>query len=188
MDKQACGWPDGCNRGGFREVDTAPLGHPGRRWLCLQHAGRVWNARRQANREAGLCPCGSAVTPGNRTCARCREQGRIDRQRARAMTRAAAECGIVLPRQAGRRNAFFGAFRLAASRSRRRAKRAWWLAVSARLRLKPWQLSRIGLSIIPAPATSSVSVSWEGRPVTVQATFGEAGAHVHGVPARGAGA
>ena len=97
--------------GSFLEVDTAPIGVEGRRWLCLQHAGRGWNARKQANREAGPCPCGSAVTAGFRTCARCRERTRTDRQRARSLAKLAGECGIALPRQAGRREAFIAAYR-----------------------------------------------------------------------------
>ena len=65
MTGLACEWPDGCNRGAFRDVlvGSRELG------LCLRHAGAVWNARKRANRAAGRCPCGAAPTPGYRTCA-----------------------------------------------------------------------------------------------------------------------
>ena len=125
MGKRACEWPDGCNRDGFREVDTAPIGHPGKRWLCLAHAGRVWNARKRANREAGLCSCGAAVTAGFRTCARCRERGRRDRKRSRNLTRLAAECGIVLPREPGRRRASLAAWSTAFRAASRERDRRW---------------------------------------------------------------
>lgn len=172
MDNQACEWPDGCNREGFREVDATAIGHPGKRWLCLTHAGRVWNARKRANRAAGLCPCGSAVTPGFRTCARCREQGRIDRQRSRNLVKLAAECGIVLPREPERRRAFLvarsTAFR-AASRERDRRWRV--MRHRAGTTIRGWFVYAAGGEIVCSAVTS-----WEGHPVsaTSRLTWGPA--------------
>ena len=114
---RACQWPDGCNRGALREVDTAPIGHPGRRWLCLRHAGRVWNARKRANRDAGRCPCGAAPTPGFKTCETCRRRDTDSHRRGRRLTELARSCGLTLPRQGGRRDAFLSAFRVAHGRS-----------------------------------------------------------------------
>ena len=102
MEARGCEWPDGCNRGGFRTV----LQDGVERYLCLRHAGAVWNARKAANRAAGLCACGAEPDPGYRTCARCRERARFDRRIARAFNVRAAECGIELPRANGRRRAW----------------------------------------------------------------------------------
>lgn len=175
MNEQACQWPGRCNRGALREVDTGPIGEPGRRWLCLWHAGRVWNARKQANREAGLCPCGAAVTPGMRTCARCRERGRWERAKSRRLAKLAGECGIVLPRQAGRRRAFFDAYRQAFHRCQRQARRAW---------RRYWHRAR---TYYPDDAAvARASATWEGQAVTCEAAYGVRGVvRVHGVPARG---
>ena len=169
--ERGCEWPDGCNRGGFRRV-LMP-GH-GERFLCLRHAGAVWNGRKSANRAAGLCPCGAAPTPGRRTCERCRERAREDRRRARAAVARAAECGIRLPRQAGRRRAFMMAYREAFKRSQRAARRAWRQA-----------LARGTLRALTEPFTAAVAVPWEGHSVTVQATFdmSRGGMRVRGVPA-----
>ena len=119
---EACQWPEGCNRGGFR---TVAMPEHGERFLCLRHAGAVWNARKAANRAAGLCACGAEPSPGFKTCERCRERGRRDRKRSRAFAARAAECGIRLPRQAGRRRAFIAAYCEAFRRSQRAARRAW---------------------------------------------------------------
>ena len=168
---RACEWPDGCNRGALREVDTAPIGQPGRRWLCLRHAGRAWNARKRANREAGRCPCGAAPTPGFKTCARCRERDTAAHRRGRRLAELARSCGLTLPRQAGRREAFFSAFRRAHRRSQRRARRAWNRA-----------LHRCRLTL-PAAAVVRVSVPWEGHAVTCEAAYGLRGVeYVCGVP------
>ena len=83
-----CEWPDGCNRGGFRAVS---MPEHGERFLCLHHAGRVWNARKAANRAAGLCACGANPTPGFRTCARCREWATAERGWQRRMRQIRAE-------------------------------------------------------------------------------------------------
>ena len=93
--ERGCEWPEGCNRGGFRLVS---MPEHGERFLCLRHAGQVWNARKSANREAGLCACGSEPSPGFKTCERCRERAKHDRSRARAFNARAAECGLTLPR------------------------------------------------------------------------------------------
>ena len=98
----SCRWPDGCNRGGFRFV---VMPEHGERYLCLRHAGEVWNARKAANRAAGLCACGAVPTSGYRTCARRRERARADRLRARAFNARAAECDIRLPPAEGLREA-----------------------------------------------------------------------------------
>ena len=176
---RSCQWPDGCNHGALREVDTGPIGHPGKRWLCLRHAGRVWNERKRANRAAGLCPCGAPVTPGRRTCARCREGERQAKRLRRAVKRFADECGIVLPRQAGRRRAFFDAYRIAFSRCQDAASREWRRRCDRALRRAVGR----GVCSMPESATSRVSVSWEGRAVTCEATFGLRGVeYVCGVP------
>ena len=78
--ERGCEWPAGCNRGGYRQVVMSDVGE---RFLCLRHAGQVWNARKAANRAAGLCACGAEPTPGRATCERCRERARLDRRRAR---------------------------------------------------------------------------------------------------------
>ena len=179
MHERGCEWPEGCNRGALREVDSSAIGHPGKRWLCLRHAGRVWNARKAANRAAGLCPCGAAVTPGKRTCARCREGERQAKRLRRAVKRFADECGIRLPREAGRRRAFFDAYRVAFSRCQAAARREWNRRCDRALRRAVGH----GGGSMPESATSRVSVSWEGRAVTCEATFGLRGvAGVRGVP------
>lgn len=178
MHERGCEWPEGCNRGALREVDSAPIGHPGKRWLCLRHAGRVWNARKAANRAAGLCPCGAAVTPGRRTCARCREGERQAKRLRRAVTRIAGECGIRLPREAGRRRAFIAAYRIASSRCQAAARREWRRRYARVLRRA---MARAGVYRIE-PATSRVSVSWEGRAVTCEAVYFEDTGRVRGVP------
>lgn len=170
-EPRACEWPDGCNQGAFHEVDTAPIGRPGRRWLCLRHAGRVWNARKQANREAGLCPCGAAVTPGRKMCERCRERAREDKARSRNLRRFAAQCGITLPRQAGRRRAFLRAYATAFRLCQKQARRAW---------NRRWHRARGNLL---ESVTAAVGVSWEGHVVTCEATVGIRGTeYVSGIP------
>ena len=154
--EQGCQWPDGCNRGGFRTVSMPD----GERWLCLRHAGAEWNRRKAANRAAGLCPCGAEPTPGRATCERCRERGRRDRRRSRAFNARAAECGIRLPRQAGRRRAFLSAYREAFTRSQRAARRAWRRA-----------MARAPLHGLTGTFTATVAIPWEGHQVTVRATF-----------------
>lgn len=171
MESRGCEWPDGCNRGAFRTV-AVPDGR--NLALCLRHAGREWNRRKAANRAAGRCPCGAAPTPGYRTCEACRERGRRVRKRARAFNARAAECGLTLPRQAGRRVAFLNAYREAFSRSQRAARRAW---------RRSW--ARGSLRSL-GPFVSTVAVPWEGHQVTVRATFdmSRGGMTVHGIPAR----
>ena len=158
---RACDWPEGCNRGALREVDAAPIGHPGRRWLCLHHAGRVWNARKQTNRAAGRCPCGADVTPGFRTCARCRRDARLDKRRTRRVRELARDNGIEAPREPGRRRALLAAFSAAfraASRERDRRYRA--MRRLARSTVRGWcEYARGGE--IAVSATSS----WEGHPI-----------------------
>ena len=169
--EQGCQWPAGCNRGGFRTV-TMP--EHGERFLCLRHAGAVWNGRKSANRAAGLCACGAEPSPRRRTCERCRERARSDRRRARAFNARAAECGLTLPRQAGHRRAFLTAYREAFQRSQRAARRRWRRA---------W--ARGSLRSLSGAFTATVAVPWEGHLVTVQATFdyGAGGMCVRGVPA-----
>ena len=171
MLNQGCEWPAGCNMGAFRNVAMQDGGSLA---LCLRHAGRVWNARKQANREAGLCPCGANPTPGYRTCATCRERGRRYRRRSRAVNARAAECGIRLPREAGRRRAFLSAYREGFKRSQKQALRAW---------RRSW--ARGSLRSLGA-FTRTVAVPWEGHAVTVRATFdlSAGGMTVHGIPAR----
>ena len=154
--ERGCEWPAGCNRGGFRTVLDAGV----ERFLCLRHAGAVWNARKAANRAAGLCACGAEPTPGRATCERCRERARLDRRRARAFAARAAECGIRLPRQASRRRAFLTAYRAAFMRSQRAARRAW---------RRSW--SRGSLRSLTGAFTATVAVPWEGHSVTVRARF-----------------
>ena len=168
--ERGCEWPAGCNRGGFRTVLDAGV----ERFLCLRHAGAVWNARKAANRAAGLCACGAVPTPGRATCERCRARARSDRARARAFNARAAECGIRLPRQAGRRRAFIAAYAEAFKRSQRAARRAW---------RRSW--ARGSLRSLTEPFTATVAVPWEGHSVTVRATFdyGRGGMRVRGVPA-----
>ena len=170
-----CEWPDGCNQGGFREVDTAPIDLPGRRWLCLKHAGDVWETRRRANRAAGRCTCGAAVTPGFASCPECREAARLRKRLGRNLTRYAAQCGITLPREAGRRRAFFDAYSRAFVQCQDRAARAY--------------RRRLGWALNPAPATARASVGWEGHVVTCEARYGLRGdGYVTGIPeAREAG-
>lgn len=158
MPKRACKWPGGCHRGSFREVDTAAIGAAGRRWLYLHHAGAVWNARKRANRAAGLCPCGAASSPGYRTCEACRERAREDRATARAVNACAAECAITLPRQAGPRRSFIEAYTEAWQRAQRKGRRRWFQAAHG--------------GIVPRPVLVAVSVPWEGGYVTVQAHIG----------------
>ena len=166
MSEQACQWPDGCNRGAFRRVLMPAHGE---RWLCLRHAGQVWNGRKSANRAAGLCPCGAEPTPGRRTCERCRERAREDRRRARNYARLAAECGIRLPRAPGRRRDFVAAYAEAFRLAQRQALKAVRRALARGLR---WR-GRV-----------AVSTSWEGHPVTVQAaTLPDGRLAVHGIPA-----
>ena len=161
MSLRACEWAAGCNRGGFREVDTAPIGEPGKRWLCLHHAGSVWNARKQANRAAGRCPCGAAVTPGYRTCARCRAQGRRDRKLSRNLAKLARATGIEAPREPGRRRALRAAFSAAFRRaSRERDRRYRAMRRSARSTFRGWCDYERGGEI----AVSATS-SWEGHPI-----------------------
>ena len=169
--EQGCQWPAGCNRGGFRRVS---MPEHGERFLCLHHAGAVWNRRRAANREAGLCACGAEPSPGRATCEWCRERARRDRARARAFNTWAAECGLTLPRQAGRRRAFVAAYCEAFKRSQRAACRAWRRA---------W--ARGSLRSLSGAYTRTVAVPWEGHSVTVRATFdyGAGGMRVRGVPA-----
>ena len=175
MRLKACEWPGGCSRGAHRALDTAPIGEPGRRWLCLHHAGAVWNARKQANRAAGRCPCGADVTPGYRSCARCRERACLEKRGQRALAARAGECSIVLPRQAGRRRAFLAAFCEGFNRSQRAARRRWFRA---------WNRSG-GLST--GAVTVAVSVPWagEGRAVTVAATCALQGPEATECPIRG---
>ena len=151
---RACEWPDGCARGAFRTVLLD--GHP--RALCLRHCGAVWNARKRANRAAGRCACGAEPTPGYRTCERCRAVARTAKRRERNVNRLAAECGITLPRQAGRRSAFLSAYCEAFNRSQRAAHRA--------------SRRRGGLL---GPVAVQVAMPWEGHQVTVQAVAGRAG-------------
>lgn len=160
MGKRGCEWPDGCARGAFHEVDTAPIGHRGTRALFLHHAGQVWNARKQGNRAAGRCTCGAEPSPGYRTCGTCRERARLKKRRQRALAARAAECGIVLPRQAGRRLAWWRAYCEAFNRSQRAARRRWF---SNRTRGAGDEAVMV-----------AVSVPWEGegRAVTVAATCG----------------
>ena len=94
MTMRACEWPRA-----LREVDTAPLGEPGRRWLCLHHAGAAWNARKQANRAAGRCPCAPH-----------RGRARLDKRRARRVRELARDNGIEAPQEPGRRRALLAAF------------------------------------------------------------------------------
>ena len=138
-------------------------------WLCLRHAGAVWNARKTANRAAGRCPCGAVPTPGYRTCQACRERGRADRQRARAFAARAAECGITLPRQASRRRAFIDVYREAFNRAQRAARRGWRRA---------W--ARGALSPV---VTVRLALTWEGRPVVVEAIADSRGSRARGVRA-----
>lgn len=88
--EQACQWSDGWNRGAFRLV---PMPDGRELNLCLRHAGRVWNGRKSANRAAA------------------------DKRRSRNYARLAAQCGIELPRQAGRRRAFVAVYCEAFKRS-----------------------------------------------------------------------
>ena len=171
MHGEACQWPEGCNMGAFRLVSMPE----GERWLCLRHAGRVWNARKAANRAAGRCACGAEPSPGFKTCERCRKRNSLDRRRARAFNARAAECGIRLPRQAGRRRAFLWAYCEAFKRSQRAARRRWHRA---------W--ARGSLRSLTEPFTAAVSVPWEGHTVTVEATFNLSlgGMRVAGVPDR----
>ena len=168
--ERGCEWPEGCNRGGLRPVLDDGI----ERWLCLRHAGQVWNGRKSANRAAGLCACGAEPSPRFKTCERCRERGRLDRKRARAFNARAAECGLTLPRQAGSRRAFLTAYREAFNRSQRAARRAWRRA---------W--ARGSLRSLSGAFTATVVVPWEGHLVTVQATmdYGAGGMRVRGIPA-----
>ena len=173
--RRGCEWPDGCNRGALREVDAGPIGHPGRRWLCLHHAGRVWNARKAANRAAGLCTCGALPTPGFKTCEPCRERDTDAHRRGRRLKAFARSCGLTLPREPGRRRAFFDAYRQAHGRSQRAARRAWNKLMHRR---------RGRWCYEDEAAVARVSVPWEGHRVTVQALCGLRGIRdVHGVPA-----
>ena len=169
--EQACQWPDGCNAGAFRRVVMPDVGA---RRLCLRHAGAVWNGRKAANRAAGRCACGAEPSPSRRTCERCRERARADRARARAFNARAAECGIRLPRQAGRRRAFIAAYCQAFKRSQRSARRAW---------ARAW--ARSPVRALTGQWSATVAVPWEGHSVTVQATFDmrRGGMTVRGVPA-----
>ena len=118
----------------------------------------------------------SGADTRHRTCEACRERDRRDRRRSRAFNARAAECGIRLPRQAGRRRAFLAAYSEAFMRSQRAARRAW---------RRSW--ARGSLHSL-GPFTRTVAVSWEGHAVTVRATFdmSRGGMRVHGIPA-GAG-
>ena len=160
-DGRACEWPEGCNRGALREVDTAPIGKPGRRWLCLHHAGRAWNARKQANRTAGRCPCGADVTPGYRTCARCRERGRLEKRRARRIREIARDNGIPVPREPGRRRALLAAYLSAfASASRVRDRRYRAMRHRARTTFLGWcELARGG------EIAGTGTAQWEGHSI-----------------------
>ena len=81
------------------------------------------------------------------------------RRRSRAFNARAAECGIELPRDAGRRRAFMQAYREAFSRSQLAALRDW------RPRWSRGSLRALG------PVTGTVVFEWEGRLVSVEATF-----------------
>ena len=172
MHGEACQWPEGCNRGAFRVVSMPD----GARFLCLRHCGIEWNRRKRENRAAGRCACGAEPSPGFKTCARCRERARVDRRRARAFKARAAECGIRLPREPGRRRAFMAAYCEAFKRSQRNALRRWRRA---------W--ARGSLRSLTEAYSCAVAVPWEGHSVTVQATFdmSRGGMRVAGVPDRG---
>ena len=169
--ERGCEWPAGCNRAA--SAKSSCLTSASASCACA-HAGAVWNERKRANRVAGLCACGAEPTPGWATCERCRKRAREDRRRARAFAARAAECGIVLPRENGRRRAFLQAYAEAFKRSQRAARRAWRRA---------W--ARGSLRSLSDAFTATVAVPWEGHSVTVQATmdYGAGGMRVRGIPA-----
>ena len=59
------------------------LTHDGGRW-CLLHWSAWTKAKRQRNREAGLCACGATPDEGHATCTACRTRNQTRAKRRKA--------------------------------------------------------------------------------------------------------